>query len=233
VSTELRDLIEYVGEDRFRKASEWAWATAPGTGTAKAAADDGWPKSATMVPHDLEELIWDDEDASWKDRVDLALALYREMPCYAILMYARHHFFEWDEPARTLFWREARKLLADRDDRLADPIAYSLWCDYFEDGDPVEEAWYEVAERDPPSERRLQRVLAVSGPVPFELKMKLYERLLPEKRWHPWIFTSLFNSAFDIYGQLDAKPARKVLVRLQVPADRSEELDALWKWFGE
>jgi hypothetical protein len=233
VAAELRNLVEHVGEQRFKEAVEWAWATAAGTGSQTSSRKGDWPEAVLITPHDLEELIWDDLDATWHERVALAFALYRQMLCYATLMYARHHYSEFDQPARARFWDEMRKLLGDADDRLADPIAYSLWCDYFEDGDPVEEAWHEVAMTGPTAERRVQRVLDASGPVPFELKANLYERLLPESRWHPWIFRSLLNSAFGIYGQLDAKAARQLLGRLKLPSEFREDLDALWKQLGD
>ena len=145
-----------------------------------------------------------------------AFDVYREMPCYATLMYMRHYFFEWDEDARRRFWEEYRSLLSDDDDRLADPIAYSLWCDYFEDPASVEEAWTAVASPGAVSELGLRRVLDVSGPVPYHLKVPIYERLIGSKHWHPFIFRSLLDSAFDVYGQIDAKAARKLLDKLSL-----------------
>jgi hypothetical protein len=101
-------------------------------------------------------------------------------------------------------------------DRLADPIAYSLWCDYFEDPASVEEAWTAVAAPGAVSARGLQRVLNVSGPVPYDLKVPIYERLVGSTHWHPFIFRSLLYSAFDVYGQIDARAARKLLDKLSL-----------------
>jgi hypothetical protein len=223
----LRDLIARVGEERFRRACEWAWATAAGTGRSRG--DDrgaGWPNDIPDVPHDLSDPIWEGGEESWIERVALAFELYREMPCYATLMYMRHSFFEWDEVARQRFWDEYRSLLSDDDDRLADPISYSLWCDYFEDPASVEEAWTAVASPGAVSERGLERLLDVSGPVPYELKAPVYERLVGSTHWHPFIFRSLLYSAFDFYGQIDAKTARQLLGRLSLP-EPTEGLDEL------
>jgi hypothetical protein len=213
--TELRDLIATVGDERYRHGCEWAWATAAGTGRSGAEDSDAqWPSDVVDVPHDLSDPIWDEGEASWLERVALAFELYREMPCYATLMYMRHYFREWDESASQRFWDEYRSLLSDQDDRLADPVAYSLWCDYFEDPASVEEAWTAVAAPAAVSERGLRRVLDVSGPVPYDLKVPVYERLLGGRHWHPFIFRSLLYSAFDVYGQIDAKAARKLLDKL-------------------
>lgn len=213
--TRLHELVEAVGEDRFARACEWAWATAAGTGRSSTYdADSKWPTEVTDVPHELEDLVWD--QGSWTERLELAFALYREMPCYATLMYMRHHFSEWDDEAMKRFWDEYRSLLSQDDDRLADPVSYSLWCNYFEDPASVEAAWSALTPPGPLFERGMQRVLEVSGPVPYELKAPLYDRLVGDRRWHPFIFRSLMASAFDAFGQIDAKAARKVLARLSL-----------------
>lgn len=215
--TEMREPIASVGEELFRQASEWAWATAAGTGRSREEDPNArWPSDVLDVPHDLSDPIWDEGEESWIERMALAFQLYREMPCYATLMYMRHYFFEWDDGARRRFWDEYRSLLSDDDDRLADPVAYSLWCDYFEDPASVEEAWAAVASPGAVSERALRRVLEVSGPVPYDLKAPIYERLVRSTHWHPFIFRSLLYSAFDVYGQIDAKAARKLLDKLSL-----------------
>jgi hypothetical protein len=226
--TSMADLITAVGEDRFRRACDWAWATAAGTGRPREPEDDHEaPEDVDYVPHDLEDLIWWQGEASSLARIDLAFELYRAMPGYGNLMYVRHHFFEWDDHAKKRFWDEYRTLLSDDDDRLADPVAYSLWCDYFEDSRTVEEAWEALATPGALSEPGMERLLRVSGPVPYGLKAPLYERLLPNARWHPFIFRSLFGSAFDVYGKVEADAALELLVELTLPETATEELEVL------
>lgn len=218
-------LIAAVGEERFRDAQEWAWATAAGTGRSlRSSGDDEWPAGIVDVPHDLSDLIWDKSEEPWLARLELAFELYRQMPCYATLMYMPHK--EWDDEAKGRFWDEYRSLLSDDDDRLADPVAYSLWCDYFEDPDTVEEAWLALASPGSVSDRGLERMLEVSGPVPYAFKVPLYERLVASARWHPFIFRSLLFSAFDVYGRVDAKAAQELLKRLSLPK-MTENLDEL------
>jgi hypothetical protein len=225
----LRNLIDHVGEDRFVEACAWAWRTAAATGEAK---EEGRRSpisdEAHDVPHELEELVWVRGEASARERVALAFALYREMPCYATLMYTTGYFATWDDDARRLFWSEYRTLVSDADDRLAEPVAYSLWSDYFEDATTVTEAWREMAQPDRLSDRGLARVLDAAGPVPFALKSPLYDRLAQSKRWHLAIFRSLLHSAFDAYGDIDRAAAARLLARLSVPAS-SRGFEALEK----
>lgn len=92
------------------------------------------------VPHDLADLVEGD--------LDLAMALYRAMPCYANLMYVGH----W--APRTDLLRELRVLLDDPGDALADPAASWLWCGPFEDDEPTATAARHTMTIDPTERRR-------------------------------------------------------------------------------
>jgi hypothetical protein len=168
---QMSDLVARVGEERFRNACEWAMATAARTGHSRERGQDArWPDDILNVPHELADPLWDEGDGTGFERLGLAVDLYREMPCYATLMYMRHYFADWDQTARDRFWAEYRSLLSDDDDRLAGPVAYSLWCDYFEDPASVAEAWTLIEAPDALSERGLRRALDASGPVPYDIK---------------------------------------------------------------
>jgi hypothetical protein len=162
-------------------------------------------------------VVWCQGGDAWDDRVALMFELYRCMPSYGHLMYAKHHYLSWDRPVRDLFWDEYRRLLGDEDDRLADPVAYSLWCDFFEDSAAVEETWHAVSRTGDLNERALQRMLAVAGPVPYRLKAPLYGLLVTNERWHLPLFRSLLASAFDVYGSVEEQAARLLLARLALP----------------
>jgi hypothetical protein len=59
--------------------------------------------------------------------------VYREMPCYGLFFgLTLDHWHELPVEARKVFWREARALLSQDDEALAQPLAYSMWCDFFE-----------------------------------------------------------------------------------------------------
>jgi hypothetical protein len=210
-------LRAHVGAELYEQACRWAWATAAGTGRLPDDARDAtWPEEVLDVPHELEGRIWDDARLSWSERVELMLALYREMPCYATLMYAGMSLSSMDDDGAEGFWAGIRGLLDEGDDRLADPVAYWLWSGPFEHSDrEARAAWSEVTVR-PATEQRLERVLERSGPIPYRLKQHLYDELEPEERWHPWILKSLVGSAFDVFGRIDRRDARRRLARLRV-----------------
>lgn len=220
----LWPLADHVGGLLFEDACRWAWRTAAGTGKSGAAVER-WPDRVADVPHELGELVWWRGTAPWSERVALALALYRQMPCYANTTDA-HSLAEWDGETRRGFWAEYRRLISDEDDRLADPITYALWCGYFEDSATVEEAWCELAQPALLTTRGLERLLDRAGPVPYRLKAPLYEQLVADRRWHTAIFRSLLYSGFDFFGDLDPKAARLLLGRLEL-ADTTEGLTAL------
>jgi hypothetical protein len=170
------------------------------------------------VPHDLAD-VWH-EGGSIGERLRLALRFYDDMPCYANTMYLKHGYAEFGPPEKAAFWGAYRAALDAVDDRLADPVCYSLWVDFFEDLETVGEAWRETTRRvRAPFDRRLQRVLMNAGPVPWMFKDELFGRLCVDQAWHLSIYGALLGSAFDAYGQLEAASARAWLTRIVVPPD--------------
>lgn len=209
----IEHLIEQVGEERFAVARDWAWRTAATTG-------HGWPEepdAASETWHELVAPIWypEGEPPPWVERLRLLFLLYREVPCYAVLSESWPFSSQWDAAARKLFWTEYRALLSDPDDRLAEPVAYTLWCQYFEGSETVADAWAEMARPSELSERGMQRLLESCGPVPFELKKTLYNTLLEEPHWWKWIRLSLMHSENDFFGDYDPVEAEVILAEIE------------------
>lgn len=205
-----------MGEERYRDACAWAWETASGAG--RCGGLRSWPGRLDEVPHEFAHAWWH-SDASLTERLEMGLRLYREMPCYANTMELKSFYGEFGPEDRRMFWDAYRAALDCDDDRLADPVAYSLWVDFFEDPSTVHEAWRETTWRGTePWERRVARVLDVAGPVPWASKEELFEQLGDQSRWHGPIFRALFGSAFDVYGQIGAS-ARDWLDRLGLAPD--------------
>ena len=210
------ELAAKVGPQRYREACERAWQTAAGTG--RCAGQRSWPGDLQAVPPEFEEAWWRG-DAPIGERLQMALRLYAEMPCYAntLALHAFQH--EFGEPQRRALWDAYRAWLSCDDDRLADPIAHSLWVDFFEDEATVEEAWREVTRTDVvPWERRVARVLQVAGPVPWHCKAALLHELAGDPRHHHAVFAALAGSAFDLLGTL-GPDAGALLDRLALPED--------------
>ena len=224
---DLHELIARVDPDLYKRAQEYAWSTAAGTGDA--GADRGqyeWPSDVQDLPHQLGRSIWYEAVLHWREKVKLNLDLYRQMPCYSLLPELWSFHEELDDPARSLLWTELRSLLSDPDDRLADPVGYLMWCDFFESNRTVQEAWRELMSPGGLTDRGLERLLIVSGPVPYAQKKALYDRLLPNTRWHYFIFRSLLHSTFDLYGAVDLADARRLLDTLELAPD-TPHLDVL------
>ena len=164
---------------------------------------------------------------SLAERLQMALRLYSEMPCYANTVVLHGFYREFDETQRRVLWDAYRTWLSAEDDRLADPVAHSLWVDFFEDETTVEEAWREATRQDvAPWERRVARVLQVAGPVPWALKAPLLDELAGgDARHHHAVFRALAGSAFDHLGDLGPEAAG-LLERLALP-DGTPDLAAL------
>jgi hypothetical protein len=114
-------------------------------------------------------------------------------------------------------WVAYREFLGDPRDAVAEPIAYALWVDYFEDATTVDRPWTEVSDPKEPRRPRLGRVMGASGPVPWSLKESLYEQLAHEGGWDEPIVAALYGSCIDIFGSLERKPALRILRKLRVP----------------
>lgn len=209
---ELRDIRIAVGPDRYQNASAAAYRAALHHGTSGQAE----PFDST-VAHEIADIIWDAPVAD-NEKVKLTFDAYADIPCYALLMYIALNYSDLSSAARDLFWDRMRSLLGQDTEALAGPVEYTLWCDYFEGSDAVEQAWAEVV-RDETNDRALQRVLIVSGPVPFAFKEDPYTRLIEDKKWHYYIFRSLLHSTFDYFGNIEKVKALGILQQLDLPPD--------------
>jgi len=218
---DLQQIVAAVGHAAYHQAAASARRAAPQTGL-RAGSED----FDSTIAHTISDMIWESSLADVA-KVALVWRVYSDMPCYALLMGVRHVYPQLSPAARDLFWMHARMLLAHDDDAMAEPLAYSLWCDFFEDAATVEQAWTELVGQDA-APRLLQRVLIVSGPVPFHFKAQLYQRLLNDKTWHYDIYRSLLHSAFDVCGDLDREQALAILRRLDLAPD-TEHLITLWE----
>jgi len=171
------------------------------------------------IPHDIG-FAMDNAGLTPLEGAELFLRLYHDMPCYALLTYQRWWISEptLEQDAqimRSAMWASYRAHFSRDDDRYAEPVAYSLWCDWFEDPDTVEEAWSAMTAGEP-NDTLLKRLLDTSGPVPYSLKAPLYEVLLPKPDMHEAIFRSLLYSRFDVFGQIDEIAAAALLQKLSL-----------------
>ncbi|MDX6548094.1 MAG: hypothetical protein QOG33_1644 [Gaiellales bacterium] len=134
VSVILDRLIEQVGRDEFDLAAHGAWSSAARTGRlSQAQLDEETAQRLFGVADDLAAAIWTLNEPE-SSRVSLLVDLYRRLPCSSVLFaIAVHYYGEISVEGRGLLWERFRVLLDSADDRLADPIAYYLWAEFFED----------------------------------------------------------------------------------------------------
>jgi hypothetical protein len=203
----IEELEAEVGPDLFRRTCERAWATALTTGRGFGR-DNEWPDDEADVPHTNADYFAGDAAFGFQ--------VYRKMPCYGVLMYVGF------EPHDDAFWSEIRALLDDSDDRLAAPVQYWLWCGPFEEAKVSGPLFASLSTN--ASDRRVRRLLEVSGPVPWSEKGALLKRLAGNPTWHDTVLEALGGAAYDVYGQVDAPEAMSLLRKL--PADRAADLQA-------
>src|SRR5579871_4066933 len=150
------------------------------------------------IPHDIADRIWDSNESD-ADKLDLALQAYIDMPCYGYAMYFSLNYGDMSPKVRERFWAWVHATLAGEDEALVHPLEYMLWCDFFEgDKERATDSWAHLVDVESP-DRLLQCVLVASGPVPYHLKSPLYDRLLPDQKWHYYIYRSIAHSIYDIY----------------------------------
>lgn len=196
----IQTLIDLVGSEAFEEACRQAMSVPN-------------ESIASDVPHELSDRLWYDGIESMDERLMVAAELYGRMPCYLNVMFWRYRDF--DEPTRARMWSIYREFLDDPRDAVAEPVAYSLWVDYFEDATTVDRAWREVSGPQEPRRPRLARVVSSSGPVPWPLKESLYEQLTIEGGWDEPLLDGLYGSCIDVYGSLERKPGLRILRRLR------------------
>jgi hypothetical protein len=174
------------------------------------------------------DVVWEIFDAicvpavGVETRVGAVVALYDLAPSYTVLsqglrMHQRYEDLPRD--TRLWLWKRLRPYLDAEDERVAQPLVYALWEEFFDS--PLEaEVWAAIVGPSwPLEERLLTRIVRRSGPVAPDFKYPLYERLLEANpgRWDGDIYAGLMDT-FDLYTlRLDKARAESVLTRLSLP----------------
>jgi hypothetical protein len=208
-----------IGDETLKQAAADAWRLAPGTGKWR---HDG---NNTAAMQDVFKSLQRVEVSELSDVafVECYCSVYERVPSYTLLfnMVIERAYWSWQPEAKSHFWAFTRRMLSSEHPALSDPLLYELWCDFFERSEALE-AW-EALTAGSPNDRLVERLLEVSGPVPFSAKERLYERLLSDIRWHHFIFRSVYHSLFDVYGKVDRSKALHILDQLSFQA--SDEPD--------
>jgi len=217
----VNELIDFVGREAFEGYSRRSWASAARTGQGQLQTlsstedDEGQSQADYDLAVDLVDHVLDlDIDSAGK--INFIFELYRLAPNYTWLN-ELESFYIWDLEIfeRTVFWAEMARLISDEDKRLVTPACYLLWCGPFEQQDQVDEAWKSLLGNEL-SKSGYESLLSASGPVPYRLKRKLYDKLISDKEMHLSILNSLICSVNDACGQIDIKDALRVIENLDI-----------------
>ena len=182
---------------------------------------------------DIVGILWYDEDIEPIDKINISLELFERTPEYAICMELKMAFREMSLKIRNILWEKYKEYLLAGTDKQKEEIKYSLWVDFFEDPETVDEAWSKIV-NDNSEINILRQVLSISGPVPFDKKDKLYLRVIADKKNHNYILDSLVGSFFDVFGQINFQRARVLLPTLKVDKESQnyKKLDECLKKFN-
>jgi hypothetical protein len=220
-------IVEIVGEDAFARACVDLRVAASDSNYGAVLRSPRLPESD--LPHRIADLIWDGDD-SWAAKISLLFEIYDDMPGYGHLMYVTHYYDSFAASDRLLWWRKVADRLAGGHPTIAQPIQYSLWCDFFENRNTVAEAWEHLTHPGA-AEGVVKAVLKASGPVPYAKKRELYGRLIADSKWHASLLESLYASTVDVYGDIDKVDALNWLDRLTV--DDAQRLDEVRRRLNE
>jgi hypothetical protein len=164
---------------------------------------------------DIVGILWYDENIEPIDKINISLELFDRSPEYAICIELKMAFNEMSTKIRNILWKKYKDYLLTGTDKQKEQIKYSLWVDFFEDPETVDEAWSKIVTESSEIDI-LRQVLSISGPVPFDKKDKLYLKVIADKTNHKYILESLVGSFFDVFGQINFQRARILLPTLKV-----------------
>lgn len=172
------------------------------------------------IPGFIEDIVWDSNIPN-REKIDLSFSIYDDIPEYGLMQSIAYHFQQFSHSDRIYVLDKIKKRLEENNPILARPIAYALAVDFFEYNLTVEEVWTTLTSGDV-SSTVIQTILNNSGPVPWNLKLRLYGQLLSNDQWHPYILRSLRVSTFELLGDIDPRSALQVLHQLKLTENTSD-----------
>ena len=178
---------------------------------------------------DISNGLWGSATTNF-EKIKMGFQLFELFPSYYHFLVPFYHGIRNKEIIEhtelTIIWEYFIEYLAG-ENYYADPVAYVLWVEFFEDDSTVEIAWRGLMNhRD--NTKAVRRLLESTGPVPYDLKDELYRTVVLDTANHEPIFLSLLYSAYDVYGKIDKLRARALLKKLVIDRD-SEKYKLLRK----
>jgi hypothetical protein len=182
-------------------------------------------KDQNHDPGDLIEKLWETK-LPVKEKIFLSLDIYDLYPSYSVLSNMWLEYKCSDEIKREfndIIFKKYQDELSTSDKRLSESTEYSLYFDVFEDPDRNKDAWNYFLNNNP-TNKFLKIMLANSGPVPYDLKHQLYEKLIKDENFHLDIYKSIRHSCFDNCGIINKEQAKYIFTKLKL-ADKMDEVN--------
>jgi hypothetical protein len=207
-----------VGAERYELGRRIAWASAPRCGSMLFRTETEKDDDSNLydIVDEVLEAAFTGLPATG-DKMRAMCALYEDFPSYTIVsqLFATVGFDGLLSGELTSLLAFLGMMLSAPEIELAQPAAYVLWVDFFEDDSRVDAAWETVCDRIS-SDEGWRRLLAASGPVREELKLPVIERFLPDESFHDAIFEALSVGVFDIYGRIERATVESMLPTLRI-----------------
>jgi hypothetical protein len=207
-----------VGAERYELGRRIAWASAPRCGSMVFCTEtekDDDSNLYNIVDEVLEAAFTGLPTTG--DKMRAMCALYEDFPSYTIVsqLFMTVGFDGLSSAELASLLAFLGTMLSAAEIELAQPAAYVLWVDFFEDDNRVDAAWETVCDTIS-SDEGWRRLLAASGPVREKLKFPVIERFLPDQRFHDAIFDALSAGVFDIYGRIERTTVESMLPKLRI-----------------
>jgi hypothetical protein len=100
---------------------------------------------------------------------------------------------------------------------VAESAEYGLWVDYFETPSDAPQVFQGLAEQLPRS--HWPRLLSAAGPVPWAAKRALFAEAAGVPALHTPLAEGIAGSFYDVYGDVDAVEAARLLASITVADD--------------
>jgi hypothetical protein len=167
---------------------------------------------------DNEELVQEvwRSNLSVEDKLLLSFEINDLKPSYPVLSTMWLEYSLTNEVStrnNELIFSYYLKSISDSHADLSATTEYSLHFNIFEDPERNRIAWdFFLKQR--PNEKFIKTMLQCSGPVPYELKHEVYEKLVMDDLFHLEIYHSIKYSCG--YGQIEKHRARDILHKLNL-----------------
>jgi hypothetical protein len=143
--------------------------------------------------------------------------LHQDHPSYAALMYLRHVWLSAGPALRAWIVRQFAAMLLHGPAPVAASAGYGLWVDYFETPRDAPEVFTGLAAQLPHT--HWPRLLGAAGPVPWAVKRERFLEAADDPALHDDLAAGIAGSFFDVYGDVDAVDAARLLRRLTITDD--------------